>query len=53
MVLDKSVDFFDLSEDERQMVEDYDVRRSAKVLDDLLKEKRESQPYRGAGVVLQ
>ena len=53
LVLDKIVNFFNLSEDERQMVEDYDVRRSAKVLDDLLKEKRESQPYRGAGVVLQ
>ena len=53
MVLDKSVDFFDLTWDERQMVEDYDCRRSAKILEGLLKEKMEAQPYRGAGVVLQ
>ena len=53
MVLDKSVDFFDLTWDERQMVEDYDCRRSARILDGLLKEKMEAQPYRGAGVVLQ
>ena len=53
MVLDKSVDFSDLSDFERQMVEDYDGGRSANVLDGLFKEKREAQPYRGAGVVLQ
>ena len=53
MVLDKSVEFLDLTRDERQMVEDYDCRRSARILDGLLKEKMEAQPYRGAGVVLQ
>ena len=53
MVLDKSVDFWDLTRDERQMVEDYDCRISARILDGLLKEKMEAQPYRGAGVVLQ
>ena len=53
MVLDQSVDWCDLSEDERQMVENYDCRRSTKILDGLFKEKREAQPYRGAGVVLQ
>ena len=53
MVLDKSVDFWALTQDERQMVEDYDTRESAKILDGLLNEKMEAQPYRGAGVVLQ
>jgi hypothetical protein len=53
LVLDNSVDWCALSEDEQQMVEDYESRRSTKILDDLFKEKREAQPYRGAGVVLQ
>ena len=53
MVMDNSVDWCDLSEDEQQMVEDYECRRSTKILDGLFKEKREAQPYRGAGVVLQ
>ena len=53
MVLDGSVDWWGPSEDEQQMLEDYDCRRSTKILDDLFKEKREAQPYRGAGVVLQ
>ena len=53
MVLDNSVDWCALSEDEQQMVEDYESRRSTKILDGLFKEKREAQPYRGAGVVLQ
>ena len=52
-VMDNSVDWCDLSENQQQMVEDYEARRSTKILDDLFKEKREAQPYRGAGVVLQ
>ena len=40
MVLGKSVDYWDLGEDERQMVEDYDCRRSANILDALFDEKR-------------
>ena len=53
MVLDKSVDFWALTQDERQMVEDYDTRESAKILDGLLNEKLAAQPYLGAGVVMQ
>ena len=51
--MDSSVDWCDLSENQQQMVEDYEARRSTKILADLFKEKREAQPYRGAGVVLQ
>jgi hypothetical protein len=51
-VKDSSVDWCELSENQQQMVEDYEARRSTKILDDLFKEKREAQPYRGAGVVL-
>ena len=52
MVLDKSASNWDLSTKDRQAVEDYDTRRSGKVVDDLLRVKQQSQPYRGAGVVL-
>ena len=39
MVLDKSVDFWALTQDERQMVEDYDTRHSARIWDGMLNEK--------------
>ena len=41
------LNFFELDDVKRQLVEDFDTRRSAKTLDILLKQKR--APYRGTG----
>ena len=50
MVRDKEVDFFQLPDWEQQLVEDYDYRRLAKALDEVLEQKAfKQQPYRGAG----
>jgi hypothetical protein len=51
-VLSGTEDFWELSAEEQQMVEDYDSRRSSRILDALLAEHSKAQPYRGAGVVL-
>ena len=50
MVRDKEVEFFQLPDWEQQLVEDYDYRRLAKALDEVLEQKAfKQQPYRGAG----
>ncbi len=50
MVRDDEVDFFQLPEWEQKLVEDYDYRRLAKALDEVLEQKAfKQQPYRGAG----
>ena len=46
-VRDGVVDFFELDWKQQQLVEDFDTRRAARALDQLLEQKR--PPYRGAG----
>ena len=46
-VRDGVVDFFELDWKQQQLVEDFDIRRAARALDQLLEQKR--PPYRGAG----
>ena len=47
LVLDGVIDFFALDGNEQQLVEDFDSRRAARALDQLLEQKR--PPYRGSG----
>ena len=50
MVKDKTCKFHDLTKGEQQLVEDFDTRRSAKKLDEVMGQKAfKQQPYRGPG----
>ena len=50
MVKDNTCKFDDLTAKDQQLVEDFDTRRSAKTLDELLRQRAfKQQPYRGPG----